>query len=248
MTSNERLRSTLISRSLSTAELADKLEVDPKTVERWITTGRVPHRTHRLKAAAALACDDAYIWPSTASDEQNLSASQAEVIRVFQNRGAVPHQLWLDQLLGATEAIDFLAFAGTFLHDALPEAVELLRDRMNSGVQVRLLLGDPTSDAVARRGAEERIGNGLQNRCELTWTYFAPLLAHPGITARQHGATLYTSMFRFDDTLLANHHLFGSPASQSPVTQLHRVPGGRLFVNHMRSFERVWDQATPYSG
>ena len=248
MTSNERLRAALISNSMSTAELAGVLEVDPKTVERWVATGRVPHRTHRLKAAAALQGDDTYLWPSTADDDQTLTASQAEAVQVFQNRGAVPHQLWLDQLTAATEAIDFLAFAATFLHDALPEAVELLRERMDAGVQVRLLLGDPDSEAVARRGEEEGIGRGLRSRCELTWTYFAPLLSHPGMSARRHGSTLYASLFRFDDDLLANHHLFGAPASQAPVTQLRRVPGARLFLNHMQSFERVWDQATPFTG
>ena len=53
--------------------------------------------------------------------------------------------------------------------------------------------------------------------------------------ARQHGTTLYTSVFRFDDTLLVNTHAYGAAASHSPVMHLHKVAGGRLFNHYMTS-------------
>ena len=82
-------------------------------------------------------------------------------------------------------------------------------------------------------------------RCKLTWVYVAPLLtAHP-IEARRHDTTLYASLFRFDDTLLANGHAYGSSASQSPVLHLCRIPGGRLFTHYLDSFERVWASSAP---
>ena len=44
---NERLRAELHSAGITVERLSDAVEVDPKTVERWISTDRVPHRAHR---------------------------------------------------------------------------------------------------------------------------------------------------------------------------------------------------------
>jgi hypothetical protein len=111
--------------------------------------------------------------------------------------------------------------------------------------QVRLLFGDPSSDAVALRGHEEGIDDMLAGRCRLTWRYYDPILSTPGVEARQHACTLYNSIFRFDDTVLVNMHAYGAPANHSPVMHLQRLPGGRLFANYMQSFERTWDSASP---
>jgi len=69
----------------------------------------------------------------------------------------------------------------------------------------------------------------------------------PGVTARQHGETVYNSIFRFDDVLLANTHTFGAAASQSPIVHVQRIVGGRLFTTYMQSFERTWDRAAEVS-
>ena len=39
---NDRLRDALLSKGLTPEVLAERLAVDPKTVERWITQGRTP--------------------------------------------------------------------------------------------------------------------------------------------------------------------------------------------------------------
>jgi hypothetical protein len=50
MATNERLRSLLDSMSESSAHLAGRLGVDPKTVDRWITFGDRQHHRHRWRA------------------------------------------------------------------------------------------------------------------------------------------------------------------------------------------------------
>jgi hypothetical protein len=40
---NERLRALLLDRRVTPAWLADAVQVDPKTIERWIVGGRVPY-------------------------------------------------------------------------------------------------------------------------------------------------------------------------------------------------------------
>lgn len=243
MPTNERLRAALITTGNTAAALADLIGADAKTVERWVTTNRTPHRALRLKAAHVLNADDAYLWPSTGSDPQGSSASEAEFIRVYQNRKAIPQDAWRAWIAQATDSIDILAFAGTFLHDSIDDTNELLRERADAGVSIRLILGDPRSDAVGRRGAEEGIGDALRGRCQLAWSYFSELLEHELVEGRQQSSTLYASMFRFDDELLVNHHLFGLAAGQAPVYHYRRIPGGRLFRTHMASLEKVWNLA-----
>ena len=51
-------------------------------------------------------------------------------------------------------------------------------------------------------------------------------------------------MFRSDDGLLVNSHLFGAPASHSPVELISRVAGGRMFSSYMAGFDRVWAEAS----
>ena len=152
--------------------------------------------------------------------------------------------MWHSLFENAVESIDVLAFAASFLHDTMPDVDELLIAKARAGVRVRLTFGDPESEAVRLRGVEEGIGESLAERCRLTWKYLDPILAEPEVSVRAHATTLYCSMFRFDDDLLANHHLLGAPANHSPVLHMRRLVGGRLFDHHLKSFERIWSSAS----
>lgn len=242
--SNERLRSALLKRGLTYADLGEQVQVDPKTVERWVTQPRKPHRAHRLRVAALLGEDDGFLWPETANDRSSLSASQAEIVEVFPNRGSVSSEFWLSMVDRAVDQIDLLAYAASFLHDAVPDFAEVLAVKARAGVRVRLLFGETDSDAVARRGEEEGIGELLAARCRLTWSYWSPFVGEQGIEARKHGTTLYNSLFRFDNALLVNTHALGVAASHSPVLHLQKVAGGRLFAQYLQSFEIAWGAAT----
>ena len=79
-----------------------------------------------------------------------------------------------------------------------------MRRKAEDGVQVRLLYGDPESDAVALRGAEEGIGDGLAARIRLALGYMREAFDEPGVSVRLHGTTLYNSLYRYDDELLVN--------------------------------------------
>jgi len=116
-----------------------------------------------------------------------------------------------------------------------------------TGVAVRLCLGDPDSQALLDRGAEEGIGSNLPARCRLAPTYAAPLVETFPEAVRISDATLYASILRLDD-VLANVHLWGNPAAESPV--LHRRRSGESGVaeNVLRSFGRVSERAQPVVG
>ena len=243
--SNERLRAAMTDKDMTIQQLGETIGVDPKTVERWITKGRTPHRTHRMKAASVLGKTDVYLWPSTESDPRSQSAARAEIMDVYPTRASVEIPMWVDLIKNAKESIDLLAFGGSFLHDSIPQFGALISERARNGVRVRMLFGDSESDAVALRGEEEEIGHLLAARCDLTWNYLKPILGDDGIEARKHGNTLYASIYRFDDTLMANLHVYGAPAGQNPIMHINRVAGGRLFAHYMDSFEKTWEGATP---
>jgi len=243
---NERLRAAITDAGLSLQQFGEKVGVDPKTVQRWISKDRIPHRTHRMSAAHILGKTDVFLWPATDSDPRTRSATRAEFVDLYPSRAALPVSTWEAFIDNAREAIDLLAFAGSFLHDSVPEFAERIATRAQNGVRVRLLFGDPGSAAVALRGKEEGIGELMAARCNLTWNYLTPLRGGgAGIEARKHGSTLYASLFRFDDQLLVNPHALGAPAGHSPMMHVNRIPGGRLFAHYMESFERTWQAATP---
>jgi len=243
---NERLRAAITDAGLSLQGFGERVGVDPKTVERWIGTDRIPHRTHRMRAAHILGKSDVFLWPATDSDPRTRSATRAEFVDLYPSRASLPVSTWEELIDNAGEAIDLLAFAGSFLHDSIPEFAERIAARAKNGVRVRLLFGDPKSAAIALRGEEEGIGELMAARCNLTWNYLTPLLEGvAGIEARKHGSTLYASVFRFDDQLLVNPHALGAPAGHSPMLLLNRIPGGRLFSHYMESFERTWQAAKP---
>ncbi|MEH0985960.1 helix-turn-helix domain-containing protein [Micromonospora sp. CPCC 205556] len=60
---NDALRVALSDTGHTTESLAAQVGVDPKTVARWLTEGRIPHPRHRFTAAEALGRDVADIWP-----------------------------------------------------------------------------------------------------------------------------------------------------------------------------------------
>ena len=110
---NERLRKTITAAGRDYHWLAERVGVDPKTVERWVLQDRVPHRVHRQAAAALLEQDEAFLWPSLLSDPQTHAASEAEVLRMYPTRGAVPLDLWVSLIKGATE-LTFRTSRGPF--------------------------------------------------------------------------------------------------------------------------------------
>jgi hypothetical protein len=155
----------------------------------------------------------------------------------------VPHERWYELLESTRERLDLLVHAGLFLSDGRADFSALVRRKAEDGVQVRLLFGDPDSDAVRIRGLEEGIADGLAARIRLSLSYMREAFSAPGVTVRLHGTTLYNSLYRYDDEMLVNTHAYGEPAARSPVLHLRRLPGGRLFDHYVASFERVWQSA-----
>jgi len=245
---NDRLRHHMRVSGTSATDLATAIAVDPKTVLRWIDTGRVPQSRHRSAVAELLQVEETFLWPEVLDDARTATNSRAEVRAIYPTRGNVPPDVWRRLIESATHQVDVLVYAGLFLVDTHPELPRVLAERASEGLQGRLAYGDPDSAIVAARGEEEGINENLSARIRLTLTYMRPVVGVPGIEVRKHQSILYDSIYRFDDEMLVNTHVYGSPASQNPVLHLERVPGGHMFDHYATAFDRIWEAATPLDG
>lgn len=240
---NERLRTALLERGLTPAGLAEAIDVDPKSVERWIS-GRTPYRKHRYAVAAQLGLDEAYLWPDALTRDQIASAAESEIVNVYPHRWTVPSDLWRNVFDRAEDEIGLLVYSGLFVsEDAGIQRV--FRQKADAGVKVRILLGDPDSDVVAQRGADEGVGEVQAGKIRNAMVLYRPLREVDGIEFRLHRTVLYNSIYRADDQVLVNTHIYGFTAAHAPVLHLRQVAGGDMVSTYLDSFERVWDGAAP---
>jgi transcriptional regulator with XRE-family HTH domain len=242
---NERLRAALLERGLTPETLAAAIDVDAKTVERWITRDRTPYRRHRYATAAHLKMDETYLWPDALSPEQVTDASESEIIAVYPHRWTVPREEWSRLFSEAEEEIDILVYAAMFLAEDAG-ILRMLAKKAREGVHVRMLLADPESAAVLQRGIDERIGDSVAARIRNVLTLFAPVFACESVEVRLHDTILYNSIFRVDDDMLVNPQIYGTAASNAPVLRLRKVAGGGLVATYAESIERVWAGARPF--
>jgi hypothetical protein len=240
---NERLRGAIFTQGFAVHNIASELAVDPKTVDRWIG-GRTPYRRHRYALATLLHIDEGYLWPNALSDEQINASALAEVVRIYPHRAAVPRSLWMDLFERAASQIDVLVYAGLFLAEE-PGFVPLLKRKARKSVNVRLLLGDPESTNVAERGRQEGIDDAMCAKVRNALVNYRPLDGVAGVHIHLHETPLYNSIYRVDDEMLVNTHIYGIGAFIAPVLHLRHVPGGDMFTTYADSFERVWVSSIP---
>lgn len=241
---NERLRAALLQKGVSITDLANAIQVDPKTVERWITKGRAPYRKHRFAVASYLDAEETYLWPEALTRDQVAAASESEIVTVYPHRWAVPRDVWGRLFSSASEEIGVLVYSGLFLADDTG-MVRMFGEKADAGVRVRILLGDPDCAEVAQRGRDEGIDDGMAAKIRNVLVLYRSLRGRENVEFRLHATVLYNSIYRADDQFLVNTHVYGVPAGNAPVLHLRKVLGGDMVATYAESFERVWDGARP---
>jgi len=244
---NERLRALLLERGKTPDQLAEHVQVDAKTVERWITKGRLPYRKHRFEVASFLGVDESYIWPDALGKDEIAAVSESEIVAVWPHRSEVPRDMWGHLFSGAEREIGVLVYSGLFLSEDAG-VQKIFKDKAKAGVRVRILLGDPDSEVVAQRGEDEGVGDAQAAKVRNALALYRPLQELEGVEFRFHRTVLYNSIYRADDQVLVNTHLFGVTAAHAPVWHMRKLPAGELAGLYIDSFERVWETATPLDG
>jgi hypothetical protein len=173
-----------------------------------------------------------------------VAASESEIIAVYPYRRAVPREAWGHLFDQAEQEIGILAYSCYFLAEDAGLR-ELIAEKAESGVRVRILLGDPESPFVLQRGQSEGIGDTMPAKVRSAIAMFRPLGSVENVEIRLHGTILYNSIFRADDQLFVNTHIYGVMANNAPFFHLRKIPGGAIAATYLESFERVWNEAGP---
>jgi DNA-binding transcriptional regulator YdaS (Cro superfamily) len=233
---NHPLARALRSAGLNTVDVAARLGVDPKTVDRW-TAGRMPYPRHRDALARLTGWSPRDLWPELPRPVE--PATQADEVRiVYPHRSAVPADAWSRLFTQAEAEIAVLAYSALFLAEDIAVST-LLRDKARAGVRIRIALGEPNGAHVTGRGSEEGVGDGMSARIRTALVGFRPIVEAGG-ELRLHDTVLYNSIYRADDQLLVNAHVYGHPASHAPVFNLRQRDGIGMATTYLDSFERVW--------
>lgn len=237
---NERLRATLRSNGYTDSAFAEEIGVDAKTVQRWVTKHRTPHPNTAQRAAKLLNVPAPWLWPDL--ETTRSGPHSGEVVALYSHRSDTPKHLWMDLLLGANDHIDLFANASLFLPEDNPEAISIIKHKAANGVAVRVLLGDPDHPAMELRGREERLFEAIPGRIRMALAYYRPLMDVEGVEFRLHGTALYNSIFRYDNQMLVNQHIYGTYGYMAPILHLQKMDGADLFDTYLGSLDLVWNE------
>jgi transcriptional regulator with XRE-family HTH domain len=238
---NAALRKALAAAQLTETDVAAHLGVDPKTVRRWLS-GQQPYPRHRWALADLLRAEESTLWPPRSQPGEAYASASDHAQCVYAHRWQVPRVAWWNLFDSAEHEIGILVYSGLFLFDD-PGMLDLLKSRAQGGVSVRIMIGEPTSQAVRKRGDEEGIGKVLSARASNALLLLRALGNVYGVTIRTHISVLYNSIYLTEKQVFVNHHLYGLPAARSPVTQIDRDVAPDTAETYAKSFARVWRQA-----
>ncbi|ASU61160.1 XRE family transcriptional regulator [Nocardiopsis dassonvillei] len=219
-------------------DVAAHLDVDPKTVRRWLS-GQRPYPRHRWALADLLQTEEDALWPQESQGNEAHAPISEHVQRVYAHRWQVPREVWWDLFSSAEQEIGILVYSGLFIADDAG-MLGLLRVRAQDGVNVRILLGDPYSHSIQHRGNEEQIGETLAARARNALLLFRASLNVEGVEIRVHSTVLYNSIYLTEKKLLINQHSYGFPAAKSPVIEIDCGSSQALSHLYTNSFETVW--------
>ncbi|MFJ9851818.1 helix-turn-helix domain-containing protein [Streptomyces sp. NPDC101150] len=244
---NERLRGAIIDLGLTHEQVGERLGVAAKTVDRWINEpNRKPYRKFQYALANLLRCEVSYLWPDERTSEEITSSGNAELVKLYPHRSVVLQSLWPKLYAQAAHHFDLVVYSGFWLTED-PAFLRVVKEKSADGVPMRFMLGEPDCSAVAQRGEDEGIGAAMGSKVRNALVNYGRLFGLPGVEFRLHSTVLYNSLYRADEEMLVNGHVYGVGAYLAPVLHLQRVPGGELFDTYAESIERIWETARPIS-
>jgi transcriptional regulator with XRE-family HTH domain len=239
---NETLRHALLRARLTEDDVAARLQVDPKTVRRWLE-GRVPYLRHRWALTGLLDADEADLWPEVRA-AITARSRPAEIKAVYPHRNAVPAEAWLSLLGSAEREIGILACSGLFLAKE-PGVLDVLAGQGRDGVRVRICLRDPDRPVTAEHDTGEGGGDAMAAEIREALALFGQLRERPGVQIRLHRAVLYNSIYRADDRLLVGQHAYGIADERAPVLYLRSADDADMVTTYAEAFDRIWAGALP---
>ncbi|MGW1465588.1 helix-turn-helix domain-containing protein [Streptomyces sp. NPDC002308] len=171
-------------------------------------------------------------------------AAFPEVVRVYEAQGSAASEI--KQMVREATELDVLAVRGLGLiglNDSLLRAC-LPREQGGRGLQVRVALLDPDSEALARRAAEigesaESLGSGIR----LAEARLRELSGTCNISVYRYAMLPTWRLIRADSTMFVSAFDAGWEGHESATYKVMETPHGPLFRGFRRMFEAIADEA-----
>jgi transcriptional regulator with XRE-family HTH domain len=177
--------------------------------------------------------------------------SDREILEVFPHRSDVPNGLWDQLIMGARSEILLGGYTNYFFWTERANFSQTLRKKLESGVNIRILVGDPENDVTHRREGIEQAALSLTTRIRITLDELAKLGNLPGLEVRMSNvnaeAHVSRSVFRFDREALVCEHIAEKLGHGSLTYHLRRIQEGGPFDQYSEHAEYLWAGARPWS-
>lgn len=216
---NDKLRQALQGAGLAPDDLAQIVQVDVRTVRRWLS-GQTPYPRQRGKVARALDTTEHHLWPGVATAPTASSRQPRDLLVGYPAASDLAAPDWKALMRGAADRIELL---GDTLNPILGTAgvPDLLAAKAAHGCEVRILISDPGR-------------------------HLAPLLDQPGIEIRVLEVPAQQTMHRYDEQLLLMLHLLDADPEQGPLLHLRRAAPGGMFDRFAEHYQYLWeDESQP---
>lgn len=145
---NRRLRRTIHTAGLTYRDLADELNVNHKTVQRWIYEGRTPRLKRALTIAARFGVEPLWLWPTLARDRLPDGTGLEATALIYSRASAMPPAFLRHLAAAAERELWILTGSQWFLECLKPHEV-LWADRQASAVTRRLLVSPSLSQQLS---------------------------------------------------------------------------------------------------
>lgn len=213
----ENLRQALEQAGIQPDELAEIVQVDIRSVRRWLS-GIIPRPRQRTKIARALDTTEYRLWPQVATTP--LPATQpSDTVTGYASADDLAAADWKALMRDATERIELL---GVTLASILgtPGLPDLLAAKSEHGCLVRILLSKPTP-------------------------LLGPFLHKDGLEVRVLQQSPQHAIYRFDDQLLLMLYLEAQDDPQAPMLHIRRAAPGALFDRLADGYDQLRAHARP---
>ncbi|MCO1593562.1 helix-turn-helix domain-containing protein [Micromonospora sp. RHAY321] len=240
MPRNEALRDALSAAGLTVGDLAGRCDVDAKTVERWISRGRLPHPRSRVRVAGVLGIDVDVLWPEVVRRAVKVGTDR-ELVGVYARRSDVPRALFRDLIEGAGSRLWFGGYTSYFVWLEVPNAAATLGAKARDGADVRFLLGDPASAVTADRERIEATPLTLATRIAITQAEIAK--SPTPLPVRLSDRHIAMSVWVFDDEAIVATHIGAGLGQDSVTLHLRRRQADGPFDRYVEHFGSLWTDA-----
>lgn len=233
---------------MSPRQLALKVGVSGKTVERWIADASlIPHARNREDASSALGVDQDMLWPQAVSNRIKVGTDR-EIVYSYPYRSACPSTTWGEAISRAERDIFLAGYTNYFLWLEQPNFAATVRAKIESGCRVRFLLGDPECEVTRKREQIEDVALSVSTRIRITLENLGKIGSFSDLEVRTSSPDdaanhISLSVFRFDGEAFVTPHLARLVGHDSPMLHLRRASEGGMFDRFSEHAEELWSRA-----